>query len=100
MIRSVSPGRMSRDSPTPYNLRATNTSLLDTRLSLLGERTLYLTGNTVHVGIHPSKVVITKIKMDKDRKALLDRKDRSKKGGKAGAATGVADSDVNMAGVD
>lgn len=58
-------------------------------------------GNTVHVGVHPSKVVITKVKMDKDRKALLERKDRSRKGGKGSAATaGVADSDVNMAGVD
>lgn len=55
-------------------------------------------GNTVHVGIHPSKVVITKIKMDKDRKALLERKDRSRNGGKSSG--GVADADVNMAGVD
>lgn len=55
-------------------------------------------GNTVHVGIHPSKVQITKIKMDKDRKALLDRKDRTRNGGKP--AAGVADADVNMAGVD
>lgn len=40
---------------------------------------------------------ITKIKMDKDRKALLERKDRTRSGGKA---AGVADTDVNMAGVD
>lgn len=56
------------------------------------------TGNTVHVGIHPSKVQITKIKMDKDRKALLERKDRTRSGGKP--AAGAADADVNMAGVD
>ena len=31
-------------------------------------------GATVNVGIHPSKVVIVKLKMDKDRKDLLDRK--------------------------
>ncbi|XP_074589027.1 large ribosomal subunit protein uL24y-like [Curcuma longa] len=31
-------------------------------------------GSTVNVGINPSKVVITKLKLDKDRKALLDRK--------------------------
>ncbi|CAI5473409.1 unnamed protein product [Closterium sp. Yama58-4] len=31
-------------------------------------------GATVNVGVHPSKVVITKLKLDKDRKALLDRK--------------------------
>jgi len=34
-------------------------------------------GATVSVGIHPSKVVITKIKLDKDRKALLERKNRA-----------------------
>ena len=39
-------------------------------------------GQTVPIGIHPSKVVITKIKLDKDRKALLDRKNRSGKKGK------------------
>ncbi|KAI6196949.1 putative 60S ribosomal protein L26 [Aphelenchoides besseyi] len=31
-------------------------------------------GTTVHIGVHPSKVQITKLKMDKDRKALLERK--------------------------
>ena len=36
-------------------------------------------GASVAVGIHPSKVVVTKLYMDKDRKALLERKDRSKK---------------------
>jgi len=36
-----------------------------------------VTGASVPVGIHPSKVVITKVKMDKDRKALLTRKNRS-----------------------
>merc|ERR1739848_960243 len=39
-------------------------------------------GQTVQIGIHPSKVVITKIRLDKDRKALLARKDRSTKKGK------------------
>jgi len=33
----------------------------------------------VNVGIHPSKVIITKLKIDKDRRALLERK----RGGKA-----------------
>merc|ERR1712113_534244 len=31
-------------------------------------------GQTVPIGIHPSKVMITKIKLDKARKALLDHK--------------------------
>mmetsp|Transcript_87195 Transcript_87195/g.188835 ORF Transcript_87195/g.188835 Transcript_87195/m.188835 type:complete len:138 (-) Transcript_87195:61-474(-) len=39
-------------------------------------------GQTVPIGIHPSKVTITKIKLDKDRKALLDRKAGKKGKGK------------------
>ncbi|GAB4846895.1 60S ribosomal protein L26A [Ancistrocladus abbreviatus] len=31
-------------------------------------------GSTVNIGINPSKVVITKLRLDKDRKSLLDRK--------------------------
>lgn len=34
-------------------------------------------GASVAIPIHPSKVVVTKLKLDKDRKALLERKDRS-----------------------
>ncbi|GFQ03092.1 60S ribosomal protein l26-1, partial [Phtheirospermum japonicum] len=30
--------------------------------------------STVNVGIHPSKVVVTKLRLDKDRKSLVDRK--------------------------
>eukprot|EP00478_Filoreta_tenera_P003380 GABV01003572.1.p3 GENE.GABV01003572.1~~GABV01003572.1.p3 ORF type:complete len:104 (+),score=39.30 GABV01003572.1:124-435(+) len=36
-------------------------------------------GATVFVGIHPSKVVITKPWLDRDRKQLLERKNRSEK---------------------
>ena len=39
---------------------------------------MVLAGATVQVGIDPSKVVITKLKLDKDRKALLERKKGSK----------------------
>merc|ERR1712096_60581 len=39
-------------------------------------------GQTVNIGVKPSKVVITKIKLDKDRKQLLERKNRSKAKGK------------------
>merc|ERR1719231_236582 len=35
-------------------------------------------GSTVNVGIHPSNVMITKLKLDKDRCAILDRKDTTK----------------------
>ena len=35
-------------------------------------------GATVPIGINPSNVVITSLKVDKDRQALLDRKNRSK----------------------
>ncbi|KAL4629141.1 hypothetical protein ACB092_05G287200 [Castanea dentata] len=31
-------------------------------------------GSTVNVGVNPSKVVITKLRLDKDRKSLLNRK--------------------------
>ena len=31
-------------------------------------------GASVYVGIHPSKVCIVKLKMDKDRKKILDRR--------------------------
>ncbi|EAZ10478.1 hypothetical protein OsJ_00311 [Oryza sativa Japonica Group] len=36
-----------------------------------------------NVGIHPSKVVVTKLKLDKDRKAILDRKARGRAADKA-----------------
>uniref|UniRef100_A0A8C6QVV5 Large ribosomal subunit protein uL24 n=1 Tax=Nannospalax galili TaxID=1026970 RepID=A0A8C6QVV5_NANGA len=39
-------------------------------------------GTTVHVGIHPSKVVITKLKLDKDRKKILEQKAKSCQVGK------------------
>ncbi|XP_006835740.1 PREDICTED: 60S ribosomal protein L26-like 1-like [Chrysochloris asiatica] len=34
-------------------------------------------GTSVHVGIHPSKVVITRLKLDKDQKKILERKAKS-----------------------
>eukprot|EP00299_Pterocystis_sp_00344_P008112 c2940_g1_i1.p2 GENE.c2940_g1_i1~~c2940_g1_i1.p2 ORF type:complete len:153 (-),score=28.92 c2940_g1_i1:73-531(-) len=55
-------------------------------------------GATVHVGIHPSKVKITKLKINKDRKQILERKSRSKLSDKGkykeeDVKTGVADVD-------
>merc|ERR1712109_180812 len=35
-------------------------------------------GATVSVGIRPSKVEIVRLKMDRDRKKILDRKDKQK----------------------
>ncbi|MRA75702.1 50S ribosomal protein L24, partial [Bacillus thuringiensis] len=35
-------------------------------------------GASVNVGIHPSKVVIVKLKMDRDRKSILERKSRAR----------------------
>ncbi|KAL1742373.1 translation protein SH3-like domain-containing protein [Schizophyllum fasciatum] len=35
-------------------------------------------GSTAPIGIHPSNVVITTIKLDKDRREILERKDRKK----------------------
>ena len=36
-------------------------------------------GATVQIGIHPSNVVITSLKLDADRKAILERKSTAKK---------------------
>nr|AAP80703.1 ribosome protein L26 [Griffithsia japonica] len=52
----------------------------------------------VPVGIHPSNCVITKIRMDKDRKSILDRKNRETKQDKgkfSEADVGVAMADVD-----
>merc|ERR1711929_2319 len=35
-------------------------------------------GTTVQVGIHPSNCVITKLKLDKDRKAMLEKRAASR----------------------
>ncbi|KAL1115537.1 hypothetical protein AAG570_007566 [Ranatra chinensis] len=35
-------------------------------------------GASVYVGIHPSKVMIVKLKIDKDRKSILDRRERGR----------------------
>ncbi|KAB0345294.1 hypothetical protein FD754_022220 [Muntiacus muntjak] len=39
-------------------------------------------GTAVHVGIHPSKVVITRLTLDKDRKKILQHKAKSHQVGK------------------
>ncbi|XP_008047334.1 60S ribosomal protein L26-like [Carlito syrichta] len=39
-------------------------------------------GTNVHVGIHPSKVVITRLKLDKDHKKILEEKAKSRQVGK------------------
>ena len=48
-------------------------------------------GAQVNVGLQPSNCIITKLKLDKDRKAILDRKDRSNTGAVEG---------TSLAGVD
>ncbi len=53
-------------------------------------------GATVNVGIHPSKVIITKLKLDKDRKNILERKNRSTDADKGK----ITDAEVNMGNVD
>ena len=50
----------------------------------------------VPVGIHPSNCVITKLKMDKDRLAILERKNRDEKANKAKPS----DVGIGMADVD
>lgn len=39
-------------------------------------------GTTVHVGIHPSKVGIPRLKLDKDGEKILERKAKSQQVGK------------------
>merc|ERR1719203_2387223 len=51
-------------------------------------------GATVMLGIHPSKVVVTKLHLDPDRKKLLERKDRANLGKAKGKFT---QADVSMA---
>merc|ERR1712183_435317 len=44
-------------------------------------------GATVHVGIHPSKVVIMKLKLDKDRKRILEHRAAGRKAEDKGKIT-------------
>jgi large subunit ribosomal protein L26e len=53
-------------------------------------------GATVQVGVDPSKVVITKLKLDKDRRSLLERK----KGREAGKAKLTATEKDTMENID
>nr|QAA11206.1 ribosomal protein L26 [Eustigmatophyceae sp. Ndem 8/9T-3m6.8] len=55
-------------------------------------------GATVNVGIHPSKVIITKLKLNKSRKAILERKARTSAADKNKGK--LTEADVNLAGVD
>merc|ERR1712093_397253 len=52
-------------------------------------------GSTVNVGIHPSNVMITKLELDKDRRAILERKDTTKAAEKGKGKYG-ADADKKM----
>merc|ERR1712010_182762 len=52
-------------------------------------------GSTVNVGIHPSNCLITKLKLDKDRRPILERKDTSKAAEKGKGKYG-ADADKKM----
>jgi len=57
-------------------------------------------GGTVNVGIHPSNVVITKLKLDKDRKKILDRKAKGRMAGQEKGKGKFSASEVAMADVD
>ena len=48
-------------------------------------------GASVAVGIHPSNVEITRMKMTKNRKSILDRKNRSNKAGSGKGKVTAAD---------
>ncbi|XP_021095171.1 60S ribosomal protein L26-like 1 [Heterocephalus glaber] len=57
-------------------------------------------GPTIHVGIHSSKVIITRLKLDKDRKKILERKAKSrqveKEKGKYKSSLGKCRSEYNL----
>ena len=53
-------------------------------------------GMTVQVGIHPSNVIITKLKMTEDRKRIIERKSIAKKGGAVKEKGKVSQTDVQM----
>merc|ERR1712196_477901 len=54
-------------------------------------------GSTVNVGIHPSNVVITKLKLDKDRRSILERKNTQKAAEKGkGKYTASADKKMEL----
>jgi large subunit ribosomal protein L26e len=53
-------------------------------------------GATVNVGIHPSNCEIIKLKLDKDRKKILERKDRTQDAGKGKHS----DASIRMGDVD
>jgi len=55
-------------------------------------------GATVQVGVDPSKVVITKLKIDKDRKKILERKGKGK-GAEKGKGK-FTEKEIAMANVD
>jgi len=40
-------------------------------------------GQSVPIGIHPSKVVVTKLKLDKDREKILERAGKGREAAKA-----------------
>jgi len=56
-------------------------------------------GQTVHVGIDASNVTITKLKLDKSRKQILERKNRQRESVKSKGKYSEADIN-NLAGVD
>jgi large subunit ribosomal protein L26e len=51
-------------------------------------------GSTVNVGVNPSKVVITKLRLDKDRKSLLDRKAKGRAAADKEKGTKFAPEDI------
>lgn len=68
------------DRPMGSCRRRRGFATLERIARLTDPRSLDLAGATINVGIDPSKVLITKLHMDKDRKALLARKSGSKGG--------------------
>ncbi|KAK9763283.1 60S ribosomal protein L26A [Basidiobolus ranarum] len=83
--RKIMSASLSKELREKYHARSIpvrkDDEVLVVRGSFKGRegKIVQVNGATTAIGVHPSKVVVTNIKLDKDRKALLQRKDRSAK---------------------
>merc|ERR1712216_10738 len=78
-IRKDDEVMLLRGNPQNHQREAKGTGVFRKRFCVHLERISKekANGHQHNIPVRPSKVVITKIKLDKDRKALLERKNRS-----------------------
>merc|ERR1711879_392859 len=80
--RKIMSAALSKELRSKYNVRSMpilkDDEVKIVRRHFKGEKA---SGQTTHIGIHPSNVVITKLKLNKDRKALLEAKRATREAG-------------------